>query len=88
MNDESNPSIDDELRFFLEALDEADDSAEGRACFPLSENDRALLDRMAGGRCSKDERKVAIDLLVSNREAMEYFACAMNGSEYIPVGGG
>jgi hypothetical protein len=88
MNAETNPLIENELRFFLDVFDEADETAEGRACFPLAENDCALLDRMARGQCGKEERKTAIDLLVSNREAMEYFACALNGNEYVPVGGG
>ena len=64
------------LTDFFEALEE---SAAGRASTPLEDRERELLDRMADGNCSREEKAVAVDLLVSNREAMDYFASALKG---------
>jgi len=77
MSSEPHPSHDADFLLLFDTLLESEEVGEGRASHPLEDDEKGLLDRMARGVCSKDERKSAIDLLVSNREAMEYFADAM-----------
>lgn len=73
--------INDDFRLLTDLLDEVEDVAAGRAAIPLSDEDRARLDKLAEGDCDKSERGNLINQLVSNSEAMNYFAEALKVQE-------
>ena len=73
--------INDDFRLLTDLLDEVEDVAAGRAAIPLSDEERESLDKLAEGDCDKSERGNLINKLVSNSEAMSYFAEALKVQE-------
>ena len=62
-----------------ELAEQLQESASGRASVPLTEEEMALLNRMAAGECGENEKSRVVEMLVSNRDAMEFFAGALKG---------
>ena len=82
MNPIENSDNTDDFRAFNLLLNESmGEMASARACIPLEPEEEELLERMASGKCNNTERKTVVDMLVSNSEAMEYFAAALKGND-------
>ena len=85
MDSENTSQETDDFRIFSELFAEMQDQVGGRASYPLEEGDKALLNRMADGLCSKEEREKAIEMVVANQEAMSYLASSLKGEDHQPV---
>lgn len=78
---ENIDSPEDFLTFNMLLTEAMGEIASARACIALEPEEEELLERMASGRCTTTERKTVVDMLVSNSEAMEYFAAALKGED-------
>lgn len=77
MNSIHNSDPDADFILLSELLFSSEDFAEGRASSPLADEEKDLLRRVAHGESGKEERETMIRLVVSNREAMDYFASTL-----------
>ncbi|MBL9157520.1 MAG: hypothetical protein JNJ70_08610 [Verrucomicrobiales bacterium] len=74
MSLDPNDTDSEEFLALTELLELGDETAEGRAAYPLSQEDETLLLKLIEKRCSRDERRQAMILAASNRLALEFLA--------------